>query len=49
MKATITYTPKQRANLVPAWKKAAGILRASKKRNTAELRKLRREWHKRAA
>jgi len=46
--ASITYTPKQQAEVPLVWKKAAGILRKSVKRNLAELKTLRREWNKRA-
>ncbi|MEK9154393.1 MAG: hypothetical protein AAB798_02890 [Patescibacteria group bacterium] len=45
---TITYSPKQYAEVPRAWGKAAGVLRASVKRNVSELKKLRREWNKRA-
>ncbi len=45
---TITYSPKQQAEVPLAWKKAAGILRNSVKQNLTELKKLRREWNKRA-
>lgn len=49
MKMTaVTYTPKQEAEIPLAWRRAAGILRGSTKRNLAELKKLRREWNKRA-
>ncbi|MEK7155701.1 MAG: hypothetical protein AAB734_02375 [Patescibacteria group bacterium] len=48
MKTTsIMYTPKQRAEVPSAWRKAAGILRTSAKRNIAELKKMRSEWNKR--
>ncbi len=45
---TIKYSPKQQADVPTAWKKAAGMLRKSAKKNAAELKKLRREWNKRA-
>lgn len=44
----VKYSPKQYAEVPTAWKKAAGILRSSAKKNIEELKKLRREWNKRA-
>lgn len=44
----VKYSPKQHADVPAAWKRAAGILRTSAKKNIAELKKLRKEWNKRA-
>ena len=44
---TIAYNPAQKAEIPLAWKKAAGILRKSAKKNTAELKKTRQDWEKR--
>jgi len=41
---SVTYAPKQRATLPVSWKKAAGILSKSAKKNVAELKKTRRKW-----
>ena len=47
MKTIVTYSPKQEAEVPLSWKRAAGILRGSARRNLLELKKLRREWNKR--